>query len=375
MPRAARLDVPDGLFHVISRAIDRHALFDGPTERARYLELLGRALRHTDARVLAWCIMSNHVHLVVQAGQQPLWRLMKAVHVGYAMWKNRRDGRIGPLFAERYKAILVDREEYLVDLVRYVHLNPVRARVVARPEDSTWSSHRAYLGLDPQPAWLHSTDVLGLFGTVLAGSRQAFASFVTAGIGEERSPVLSGDERLRLASLAVPMFGDGYRPSDAIVGSEEFVARTMSGLHRASTGARVRDREGRERARPAASRLADLVCDVLALERTTFDAMPQARGPARARQILAHVWVDVYRGPRIALARELRVRSEQVTRWHHRYLEQVDALHEDAQAVEARLDALESQIAREQRLVERAAPGLAKKPRGRVSVNLEVADE
>jgi len=137
----------------------------------------------------------------------------------------------------------------------------------------------------------------------------------------------------------------------------------------------VRTKASRARARPPAYRLVDLVCEVLGVDRPVFDLAPKAKGPARARQVLAHVWVDVYLGRRIDLARELRVHSEQVTRWHHRYLERADELHEDVQAVEARLDALEEQISRERALVERAAPRLAKRRRERVSVNLGVADE
>ena len=127
--------------------------------------------------------------------------------------------------------------------------------------------------------------------------------------------------------------------------------------------------------RPAAERLADLVCSVLDVEPVAFDAAPKARGPARARQLLAHVWVDVYRGRRIDLARALGVRSEQVTRWHHRYLERANELHDDAQAVEGLLGPLEERITREQATLERAAPGLGTTPRGRVSVNVEVGDE
>lgn len=375
MPRTARLHVPGGLFHIISRAIDRHYLFDGPAERARYLELLTRAMGHSDARVFAWCVMSNHIHLVVQAGEQPLGRFMKALHVGYVNWKNRRDGRLGPLFADRYKAILVDRDEYLLELVRYVHLNPVRAGVVEAPEHSGWSSHRAYLGLEKPPAWLRSSEVLERFGPDPGQARQAFAAFVADGIGDERSPLLSGDGYRELARFTTPMFGDGKRPSDAIVGSEAFVAETMERLQTVSRSVKVRTRTARAKVRPAAERLADLVCSVLDVEPVAFDAAPKARGPARARQLLAHVWVDVYRGRRIDLARALGVRSEQVTRWHHRYLERANELHDDAQAVEGLLGPLEERITREQATLERAAPGLGTTPRGRVSVNVEVGDE
>jgi REP element-mobilizing transposase RayT len=361
---------------VISRAVDRHFLFDGDAERARYLQLLGGALRHTDAKVLAWCVMSNHVHLVVEAGQAPLWRLMKSVHVGYANWKNRREGRIGPLFADRYKAVLVDREEYLLELVRYVHLNPVRARVAERPEDSRWSSHRAYLGLDPAPSWLDQREVLDRFGSDPSAARRAFAGFVLEGVENERSPLLSGDERADLVRIATPMFGSGHRPSDGIVGSDAFVAETLGRLSRPAPTLRVRGKVARARVRPPAERLVELICEVLGVDRAAFDERPKARGPRTARYLLARVWVGVYHARRIDLARSLRVRSEQVTRWHHGALERADELHDALETVTERLDGLEAQVAREQSLVEEAIPGATDaKERRRLRVNLEVADE
>jgi putative transposase len=163
MPRAARLHYPGGIFHIVSRCLNREYLLDGETERAYYIALLGRVLSRTDHRVLAWCLMSNHVHLVVEAGEAPLARLMKPLHTGYAVWKNTQDGRLGPVFAERYRSILVERDAHLDELVRYVHLNPVRAGVVTSPEASRWTSHRAYLGADPCPVWLDIRVVLSRF--------------------------------------------------------------------------------------------------------------------------------------------------------------------------------------------------------------------
>ena len=152
MPRYARINVPLGIHHIISRTIRREYLIKGPHERLYYLRQLAQATKQTDAQVLAWCLMSNHVHLVVRAGRDPLSRLMKPVHTGFGGWLSSRLGRGGgPVFADRYKSILVDEEAYLLQLVRYVHNNPIRAGVVANPEDSVWTSHREYLGLERCP--------------------------------------------------------------------------------------------------------------------------------------------------------------------------------------------------------------------------------
>ena len=375
MPRSARIHFPDGLFHIISRAIDRRYLFDGEAERRRYVELLGAGLKYSDARVLAWCIMSNHVHLVIHAGQQPLSRFMKSVHVGYASWKNRRDGRIGPVFAERYKAILVDADEYLLELVRYVHLNPVRAGLTEHPRDSSWSSTRAYLGLERPPVWLDTGTVLGLFNDEPGAARQAFEEFLEDGVEGERSPLLSGDAARDVSRELAPGFGTARRPSDAILGSEAFVESVMEKLGERAAVASLRRREAVARKRPPADRLADLCCEVLGVDREAFDVMPRARGPRFARYLLVRTWVSVYRGRQIDLARALRVNSEQISRWLARSLDHGDELLKPYEALLERLDGLEAKLAAADERVRGIKPRDGNEKRERVSVNLEMLED
>ena len=375
MPRTARIHLPDGLFHIISRAIDRRFLFDGLAERRRYVELLGAASKHSDARVLAWCIMSNHVHLVVQAGKQPLSRLMKSVHVGYANWKNHRDGRIGPIFSERCKAVLVDADEYLLELVRYVHLNPVRAGLVASPRESSWSSHRTYVGLAPSPAWLHTSALLGLFGDDAKEARQAFDDFVEDGIGGARSPLLCGDEAAEVAQSLAAGFGKGHRPSDGIVGSEAFVEAVMEKLEEHVAMAGIRRRETVARTRPPIERLADLCCEVIGADRDVFDAKPKARASRFARYMLIRVWVSVYRGRQVDVARALRVSPEQVSRWFSRSFDYTDELLKPYEELLNKLDRLEAEVAAERALVERVVPHEDPKVDARVSVNLRIVED
>ena len=321
--------------------------------------------------------MSNHVHLVVRAGNEPLWRLFKAVHVGYANWKNKRDNRLGPLFADRYKAVLVDADEYLLELIRYVHLNPVRAGVVARPEDSEWSSHRAYVGLQKPPAWLDTSEVLALFEDAgdTKAARTALAGFVADGLGGKRSPLLSGDKATDLAKVLAPAYGTARRPSDAIVGSEDFVAEVMGKLGVLSTTARLRTRESAARVRPSADRLVDWVCDVLEVDRLAFDDTPRARGPRYARYLLTRVWVSVYRGRRIDLARALKVNPEQITRWLARSIDNQDLLHNAYQSVIDGLEDLERRAEAERACVESVLPEkTGEKPR-RISINLEMPED
>ena len=166
-------------------------MIDGPRDRSKYLGLVGETLERCDVVVLAWCLMSNHVHLVVRAGKDPLEKFMKPVNTGYAVWKNKRCGRLGPLFAGRYSSILVEEETYLLELIRYVHNNPVRAGVVSRPELSGWSSHQAYMGLENTHEWLNIGLVLEHFSKEPERALRAFGEFVN-GRPEGRSSDLLG---------------------------------------------------------------------------------------------------------------------------------------------------------------------------------------
>ena len=138
--------------HVIARGNERRPLFRDDADRERYLDLLAEACGKHDARVLAYCLMPNHVHLAMQTGSVPVSRVVHDVHSRYALYFNRRYDRSGHLFQGRFQGLLVDRDAYLLEVVRYIHRNPVKARLAARPEDFAWSSHGAYLG--SAPPWL-----------------------------------------------------------------------------------------------------------------------------------------------------------------------------------------------------------------------------
>jgi REP element-mobilizing transposase RayT len=150
--RIARLTVPGVLYHVISRFVDREWLFGDDEERETYLRMFGAAVRKSDWNVVAYCLMSNHIHHGLIAGEEPMGSLFKRTHSPFARWMNKRHGRLGPIFADR-AASWGMRREHEARTIAYIHNNPVRAGVVARAADSSWSSHRAYVG-GPVPSWL-----------------------------------------------------------------------------------------------------------------------------------------------------------------------------------------------------------------------------
>lgn len=163
MPRHARFFVPGTLLHVVSRFVDRDWYLTSDDERSYYLHLLGRAMRRTDWLCVAYCLMSNHLHFAMVAGAQSLESWAKRVNSPFANWLNKRRNRLGPIFADRPLSLEVPSWRAL-DVIAYIHNNPVRARVVDEAAASSWSSHRAYVGLDPTPPWLHVGEGLARCG-------------------------------------------------------------------------------------------------------------------------------------------------------------------------------------------------------------------
>src|SRR4030042_1544158 len=134
MPRGPRLDAPGVLHHVMVRGIDRAAIFKGDADREDFLSRLDELCANGAAAVYAWCLMDNHLHLAIRAGGRPLATTMRRLLTGYAMGFNRRHGRVGHLFQNRYKSVVVEEERYFLALVRYIHRNPLRAELVASVE-------------------------------------------------------------------------------------------------------------------------------------------------------------------------------------------------------------------------------------------------
>lgn len=158
VPRRPRLLFAGGTYHVTARGNNGDAIFRDDHDRVTYLQLIAKAARMTAARIFAYVLMSNHVHLVVQTPAPNLDVLIHGVHRPYAVGFNRRYGRSGHLFGSRYRSIPILDDTHLLEATRYIHRNPVRAGLVQRPEDFFWSSYRSYISpqadgdlVDPGP--------------------------------------------------------------------------------------------------------------------------------------------------------------------------------------------------------------------------------
>lgn len=214
MARKSRIHYPGALYHVILRGNAGDPVFFDEADRCRFYLLLQEGTERFGYRVHAFCCMTNHVHVAFQVGEIPLSRIMQNLSLRYTAWINRRRRRTGHVFQGRYKALLIDGDSYLLELVRYIHLNPVRARMVERPEEFPWSSHRAYLGEEVLP-WLTSEWALRLFSSDSEMARTTYAVFVNEGLAEGRRP------EFHSGSCDGRILGDDRFTEDVLHGANE----------------------------------------------------------------------------------------------------------------------------------------------------------
>jgi putative transposase len=206
MSRPLRLEFEGAVYHVLARGNERREIFRDDRDREKYLERLRHYRERFGFRLLAFCLMSNHVHLVIETGPTRLSRIMLGLQGSYTQWFNRRHRRSGHLFQGRYKAFLVEQDEYLKALVRYVHENPVKAKVVERAGQYRWSSDRFYRQ-GKGPKWLEADRVLELFGSSRRRAADAYVRFMTgeATVRYEDlkayGQVVKGDEQFAEARL------------------------------------------------------------------------------------------------------------------------------------------------------------------------------
>jgi REP element-mobilizing transposase RayT len=177
MPRRPRIHVPGGFYHVTLRGNHRQPIFACDHDRDVLDSMVADILAQLDSIIHAYCWMTNHVHLVVQVGDEPLSRVMHRLATRYARYFQKDLGTTGHLFERRYHAVFVRADQQLLAAVRYVHQNPVRAGLVADPAGYRWSGHRGYVGLGG-PAWLRTAFVLSLLGVDTVSARSAYAALV-----------------------------------------------------------------------------------------------------------------------------------------------------------------------------------------------------
>ncbi|HET7712134.1 MAG TPA: transposase [Thermoanaerobaculia bacterium] len=185
MARALRTDFPGAVHHVTSRGNERRPIFFDDRDREAFLDFLGQAVQRFGWSLTAYVLMTNHFHLVLQTPEPNLSRGMHWLNTAYVGWFNRRHERSGHLYGGRFKAFLIEKETYLLEVLRYVVLNPVRAQLVDRPENYRWSSFRATAGVEPAPEWLDVGAALEPFAPDRDLAQTYYQGFVAEKIGSD----------------------------------------------------------------------------------------------------------------------------------------------------------------------------------------------
>ncbi len=205
MARQLRIEFPNAFYHVVSRGNERKAVFKSFRDREKFLSYLESATKRYGAVIHVFCLMDNHYHLFVETPAGNLSQIMQHINGAYTAYFNKKHERSGHLFQGRYKAILVDVDEYAKELSRYIHLNPVRAQKVKAPEEYKWSSCQYYIANRKAPSWLQRDFILGYFATKRISAMRKYRNFVHKLISQDyKSPL------------------DGIRHS-VILGSSEFI--------------------------------------------------------------------------------------------------------------------------------------------------------
>jgi len=177
MPRKPRVNIEDGIYHAFARGNNRMALFYDDEDRGGYLRLLERVAGLKDWRCLAFCLMTNHIHLMIETPEANLSSGMQTLQGRYAQGFNFRHGRSGHVFEGRYGAVLIESDVHLRAAAAYIARNPVDAALCERPESWAWSSYRATIGAEVPP-WLDTRRLLRFFGSDIEAARRAYAGMV-----------------------------------------------------------------------------------------------------------------------------------------------------------------------------------------------------
>ena len=234
MPRKARIDAPGALHHIIVRGIEKRKIFKDHADRQSFIERLGDILSDSQTPCYAWALIPNHFHLLLKTGLTPIATIMRRLLTGYALYFNRRHRRWGHLFQNRYKSILCQEDNYLLELVRYIHLNPLRAKQVPDLKNLArypYCGHSALLG-HHRNDWQSVNETLKLFGEKVFLARRRYREFVKKGVNQGRRPELVGGGLIRSiggwqAFKALDKAEAHLKSDERILGDSDFVEEVL----------------------------------------------------------------------------------------------------------------------------------------------------
>lgn len=263
MARKPRVHYPGALYHAILRGNAGQGIFFGQEDHYRFYLILQEGIERYHHQIHAFCLMPTHAHLAIRVGDIGLPRIIQNLAFRYTRWVNWRQNRTGHLFQGRYKAIMVDADSYLLELVRYIHLNPVRSGIIQSPEEYPWSGHRAYLGMETIP-WLTTDWVLSMFSGRKEAARRGYGRFVQEG----KDGGHQGE------------YGKGSEEDSRILGDTVFIDKTLG--------------QSRERLKRSVTieKIVSYVCKQFSVEKEDLSGLGKDRRLCRVRAMAAWLVLD-----------------------------------------------------------------------------------
>ena len=288
MPRKSRIDAPGALHHIIVRGIERSKVFLDDVDRKNFLDRAGGIITETRTGCYAWSLIPNHFHLLLKTGQVPIATLMRRLLTGHAGFFNKRHKRSGHLFQNRYKSILCQEDSYLLELVRYIHLNPLRAKLVKDFDllgKYPYSGHAVLMG-KVQNTWQDIDWVLRLFDEQINAARRRYREFVKKGVAIGRREELTGGGLIRSMggwSAVKAMRGARLfeKSDERILGDGKFVDQVLSSADEQMEQRDLLISQGYD-----LKRAAERVCSVMDLEPSEIWKAGKARDRVAARSLL-----------------------------------------------------------------------------------------
>jgi REP element-mobilizing transposase RayT len=316
MPRKARIDAPGALHHITVRGIERKVIFNDLKDCENFLERFGEILGETETPCFAWSLMKNHAHLFLRTGQAPLTIVMRRLLTGYALQFNRRHKRHGYLFQNRYKSILCQENPYLLELVRYIHLNPLRAGIVKDLKALSTYPQTGYSALmgKIKREWQDTDYVLTLYGDSVGDARKAHLKFMLKGIALGRRPELVGGGLIRTVggwAMVKELRSDGVRgiSDERILGSSgfaEFVLKHADEKYEKKTQAMTKGLD--------VDAVIAVVADSLKVSPDIIKSNSKQRPGVRAKAILCYLASDRLGVSGAQLARTLHLSPSAVSK-------------------------------------------------------------
>lgn len=316
MPRQARLDYPGTLHHVICRGIEKQDIVTDDHDRSSFIERMGSTAYKTRTPIYAWALLTNHVHILLRSGPQGLSDYMRKLLTGYALSYNRSHNRHGYLFQNRYKSIICEEEGYLLELVRYIHLNPLRAGLVHTLDELDsypYSGHSVIMGKTGHK-WQDREYVLRLFGAKEGKARKAYRRFIEAGIGQGSRPELVGGGLVRSRGgwsqvISRRRRGDTEISDERILGNGDFVEKIVAEAEehqaRLQTGTKAL-RKVEETIR--------MMCEKEGIRETELRGGSRRRQISRLRKRIARELIERYGVPMATVARETGVTTSAISK-------------------------------------------------------------